>query len=219
MQNKKDYLPGTELMIEQHADMFRMNTDSKLLGQFMKVKKNDRVLDLGCNNGVLMLYASLHQPKFLYGVDLFEQALELAEKNLKDNGIHNFELICADAADAKLPQVDVVVCNPPYFKTVDEQRKNDNPYRAAARHEGSLTLEKLMIACDKALSDHGHLFLVHRPLRITEIFSEALKTSLRPRTMCLVFDENKEEAVSVLLEFHKNYKGDLHVLKPITIKR
>ena len=30
---------------------------------------------------------------------------------------------------------------------------------------------------------------------------------------------NKEEAVSVLLEFHKNYKGDLHVLKLITIER
>ena len=135
------------------------------------------------------------------------------------NGIEHFELICGDASKLKLPEVDVIVCNPPYFKTVDEQRKNDNPYRAAARHEGSLTLDRLMSVCEKSLSDHGHLFLVHRPLRLTEIFEEALKTSLRPRTMCLVYDQNKEEAVSVLLEFHKNYKGDLHVLKPIVIER
>lgn len=219
MQNKKDYLFGTDLVITQHPQMFRMNTDSKLLGQFMKIKKNDRVLDLGCNNGVLMLYASLHNPQFLYGVDLFEEALQLAEMNLLDNGIEHFELICGDASKLKLPEVDVIVCNPPYFKTVDEQQKNDNPYRAAARHEGSLTLDRLMSVCEKSLSDHGHLFLVHRPLRLTEIFEEALKTSLRPRTMCLVYDQNKEEAVSVLLEFHKNYKGDLHVLKPIVIER
>lgn len=219
MQNRKDYLPGTQLVIEQHPQMFRMNTDSKLLGQFMKVKKTDRVLDLGCNNGVLMLYASLHQPKFIYGVDLFEEALDLAKKNLIDNGILNFKLICADAAEAPLPQADVIVCNPPYFKTVEEHRKNDNPYRAAARHEGSLTLDRLMSVCEKTLSDHGHLFMVHRPLRITEIFEEASKTTLRPRSMCLVYDQNKAEAVSVLLEFHKNYKGDLHVLKPIVIER
>ena len=219
MQNRKDYLHGTQLVITQHPDMFRMNTDSKLLGQFMKIRKTDRVLDLGCNNGVLMLYASLSDPKFLYGIDLFEEALELAEFNLKDNGIDNFELICGDASMTQLPEVDVIVCNPPYFKTVDEHRKNDNPYRAAARHEGTLTLERLMKVCEKALSDTGHLFLVHRPLRITEIFEEALKTSLRPRTMCLVYDQNKDEAVSVLLEFHKNYKGDLHVQKPIVIER
>ena len=204
MQSKSDYLPNTNLLIKQHPEMFRMNTDSKLLGQFMKVKKSDTVLDLGCNNGVLMMYASLHEPKHLYGVDLFEEALDLAKENLEANGITNF---------------DVIVCNPPYFKTGEEHRKKDNPYRAAARHEGSLTLDKLMSVCEKTLSDHGHLFLVHRPLRITEIFTEALKTSLRPRTMCLVYDVNKEEAVSVLLEFHKNYKGDLHVLKPITIER
>ncbi len=219
MQNRKDYLNGTQLVITQHPDMFRMNTDSKLLGQFMKIRKSDRVLDLGCNNGVLMLYASLFEPKFLYGIDLFEEALQLAEFNLKDNGIENFELICGDASLVKLPEVDVIVCNPPYFKTVDEHRKNDNPYRAAARHEGTLTLERLMKVCEKTLSDTGHLFLVHRPLRITEIFEEALKTSLRPRTMCLVYDQNKDEAVSVLLEFHKNYKGDLHVQKPILIER
>ena len=219
MQSKSDYLPNTNLLIKQHPEMFRMNTDSKLLGQFMKVKKSDTVLDLGCNNGVLMMYASLHKPKHLYGVDLFEEALNLAKENLEANGITNFDLIQGDATEVKLPSVDVIVCNPPYFKTVDEHRKNDNPYRAAARHEGSLTLDKLMSVCEKTLSDHGHLFLVHRPLRITEIFTEALKTSLRPRTMCLVYDVNKEEAVSVLLEFHKNYKGDLHVLKPITIER
>ena len=219
MQTNKDYLPNTSLLIQQHPQMFRMNTDSKLLGQFMKVKKSDTVLDLGCNNGVLMMYASLHEPKHLYGVDLFEEALQLAKINLEANNITNFDLIHGDATEVKLPTVDVIVCNPPYFKTVDEHRKNDNPFKAAARHEGSLTLDKLMAVCEKTLSDHGHLFLVHRPLRITEIFTEALKTSLRPRTMCLVYDVNKEEAVSVLLEFHKNYKGDLHVLKPITIER
>ncbi|MBQ7889207.1 MAG: methyltransferase [Erysipelotrichaceae bacterium] len=218
MQNK-DYLPNTGMTIVQREDMFRMNTDTKLLGQFMKIKRSDTVLDLGCNNGALMLYASVHHPRFIYGVDLFEEALKLAKQNLELNQIENFELIHGDATEVVLPKVDVIVSNPPYFKTVDERRKNDNPYRAAARHEGSLTIERLLKVCEKTLSDHGHLFMVHRPLRITEIFEEALKGSLRPRTMCLVYDENKDEAVSVLLEFHKNYKGDLHVLKPITITR
>ncbi|MBP3398665.1 MAG: methyltransferase, partial [Erysipelotrichaceae bacterium] len=157
MQNK-DYLPNTGMTIVQREDMFRMNTDTKLLGQFMKIKRSDTVLDLGCNNGALMLYASVHHPRFIYGVDLFEEALKLAKQNLELNQIENFELIHGDATEVVLPKVDVIVSNPPYFKTVDERRKNDNPYRAAARHEGSLTIERLLKVCEKTLSDHGHLF-------------------------------------------------------------
>ena len=75
-----DYLPGTDIYLYQRRDMFRMNTDTALLGHFMRVKENDTVLDIGCNNGALLLYASQYTKGKLIGVDIQKEACELAEK-------------------------------------------------------------------------------------------------------------------------------------------
>ena len=50
-----DYINGTDIYLYQHKKMFRINTDTALLAQFMKVKKGERVLDIGTNNGALLL--------------------------------------------------------------------------------------------------------------------------------------------------------------------
>ena len=74
-----DYLPNTHIYLQQKEDMFRINTDTHLLGNFMKINKQDRVLDIGCNNGALLLYASQYTNK-LVGIDILPEAIELAKK-------------------------------------------------------------------------------------------------------------------------------------------
>ena len=57
-----DYINGTDIYLYQHKKMFRINTDTALLAQFMKVKKGERVLDIGTNNGALLLAAIVLGP-------------------------------------------------------------------------------------------------------------------------------------------------------------
>ena len=71
-----DYLPGTDIYLHQRKDMFRMNTDTALLGYFMKVKENECVMDIGTNNGALLLYASMYTQGKLIGVDVQKEACE-----------------------------------------------------------------------------------------------------------------------------------------------
>lgn len=113
-----DYLPKLRLPLWQRKDMFCMNTDTVLLGEQMVVRKGESVLDLGCNNGALLLYASRFSPSSLTGVDLLPQALALAAENMRINGLEA-ELICADLAEFRHLPFDVIVCNPPYFATPD----------------------------------------------------------------------------------------------------
>ena len=40
--------------------MFCINTDTTVLGEFLNIYRNDTVLDMGTNNGALMIYASFH---------------------------------------------------------------------------------------------------------------------------------------------------------------
>mgnify|MGYP000019521426 FL=1 len=50
--------------------MFRMNSDTALLANFMKIKRNDRVLDIGTNNGALLAVANSFAPSCLIGIDI-----------------------------------------------------------------------------------------------------------------------------------------------------
>ena len=44
-----DFLPGTDIYYYQHPQMFHVNTDTALLGNFMTIRKKDVVMDIGCN--------------------------------------------------------------------------------------------------------------------------------------------------------------------------
>ena len=59
-----DYLPyAKDIKIYQDDEIFRINTDTHLLGKFIDIHRKDVVLDIGTNTGALMLYASLFDPK------------------------------------------------------------------------------------------------------------------------------------------------------------
>ena len=112
---KTDYLPGTEFTLVQQDDMYHFNSDTVLLGRFMKAKQKDSVLDIGCASGALLLYASLHHPRQITGIDLFDEVLEQARENLERNHVRA-GLVCTRVQDYRpAEQFDVIVCNPPYF--------------------------------------------------------------------------------------------------------
>lgn len=220
MQHKKDYLPNTEIYYRQRNDMFKTNTDTALLGEFMKINSDDKVLDIGCNNGALMLYVSRYDYKEVVGIDIFKEAIDLANENLIDNNVNNYRLICDDVTVHKFnEQFDVILCNPPFFNTSSNGNINENEFLHVARHEGSLNIHSLMETVSKLLKEKGRFYLVHRSLRLSDIITESNNFNLRARSMQLVYDEDKEHSTSVLVEFVKDYHGDVKIMHPKWLKR
>ena len=97
-----DYIAGTDIHLWQRKDMFRINTDTAQLARFMKIRKGERVLDVGTNNGALLLAAAADEPSFLCGVDIQEEACELARFNMQEHGITNAEIRCEDFSASTL---------------------------------------------------------------------------------------------------------------------
>ncbi|AMC92876.1 hypothetical protein AOC36_02415 [Erysipelothrix larvae] len=159
-----DFCPNTNLKVKQHPDMFHMNTDSYLLGTFMKLKKNDIVLDVGTNNGVLLLYASLQKPKALIGLDVFEEAISLAKENMMLNQV-DAQLYVSSFQDFN-QKVDVIVCNPPYFSG---DNRNENHFLKVARHEEYLDMDTLFSKSKSLLNDKGRMFLIYPASRLQEL--------------------------------------------------
>lgn len=214
-----DYLPGTDIYLHQRKDMFRMNTDTALLGHFMKIKEDERVLDIGTNNGALLLYASLYTKGKLIGVDVQKEACELAQMNLNEHHIKDFEIIHADIKDVVCEPVDVIICNPPYFKVTSDKQLNVSDYKRIARHECYLTLEVLCSSANRLLKEKGRFYLVHRSDRLVDICVEMRKNELEIKTLQFIRDCENDMAHGILIEAVK--QGNVHckVMKEKIVSR
>lgn len=214
-----DYLPETDIYLYQHKRMFRNNTDTALLGQFMRIRKKDSVLDIGTNNGALLLYAHQYQPAYMMGVDINEAACQIASYNMAHHHIENVEIHQGDILEMKLPLFSCIVCNPPYFKVEEQGNINDNSNLSTARHETDLKLYDLLKRCKELLQDRGRIYMVHRADRFIDIACIMREQGLEIKNVQFVFDEAKEDARSVLIEAMKNGKTGCHFLQPKVIKR
>lgn len=220
-QLSKDYLPGYKgIVLFQHKKMFRVNTDTSLLGNYLKVKKGDCVLDIGTNNGALLLYANLYQPATLVGIDINESALKLAKINFDENSVKNYLLIHESIVSFKDKELfDVIVSNPPYFNTLNNELKNDNDNLKVARHEEYLTLDMLFEGVKRNLKIDGTFYLIHPAFRFNEVKEKLNKYNLFIKEYCPVKDENKENDHVILYSITKN-KNEICIQKErLIIKR
>lgn len=213
------YLPKhPDIKLYQDSELFKINTDTEVLGEFINIYKEDVVLDMGTNTGALMLYAYLFHPKKIIGLEINSKALELAKKNLDMNNVTNYELINDNIITYTNSEVDVIICNPPYFKTKEDNKSNDS-YKNLAKHESELTLELLVKSISRNLKYNGTVFFLYLTSRLDEVVLEFKKNNLIIKEMKFVYDENKEYSNVFMIRAVKNSDLGLVVDKPIIIKR
>ena len=218
MDLKLDFLPNyPEIKLYQNEDMICINTDTTVLGEFLEVYRYDTILDIGTNNGSLLLYANRFTPKKLIGIDINKEALEIAEMNMKLNNITNYELIHTDANTYRGEPVDVIVCNPPYFKKTKDSVNSSKNF-VLAKHEDSLPLDNLILTIKKNLKQEGKLYFVYQSSRLQELMEVFSKYKIKVKVMKFVYNVNKKNSNVVLIKAVNGGKLGLEVEKPIMIK-
>ena len=92
----------------------RVDSGSRLLAEKMYLPEEGSVLDWGCAWGLLGIVAAKTRPALeVVMVEVNRRACELAEKNLRANGVEA-ELLCGDARELLQGRnFDAIVCNPP----------------------------------------------------------------------------------------------------------
>lgn len=214
-----DYLPNhPELKIYQHKKMIKINTDTQVLGEFIKLNSSDTILDIGTNTGALLLYANMFKPKKLLGLDINEEALKVCKMNMELHNITNYELICDNAMTYVGEEVDVIVCNPPYFKT-DESNKSNDKYLNLAKHESEFTLEGMIKTAYKNLKPNGKFYMLFTSQRFSEVILLLNKYHFEVKLLKFVYDENKEYSNVFMVKTVKHGQSGMFVEKPIIISR
>lgn len=213
---KKDYLKNTNLILYQEKEKYHFNSDSCLLGEFIKINRKDSVLDIGCNTGVLLLYASQFKPNKLVGIDLFDEVLEITKLNFIANNV-DAKLYKSRIQDFKYDNFDKIICNPPYFHSLNKKVLNENIYIQAARHEVNLQMDELFKSVNRLLKDNGSFYYVHRPFELNRIQENLMNTRLRIKRLQIYYDKNTSKARTICMEIVKGTSTDIQIEEPVYI--
>ncbi len=208
---QKDHLKGTDIVFYQDDKFFKVNTDTTLLGQYIKDLKGKSVLDIGTNTGALLLYAALKGPRSLTGVDVNERALELASYNLKENGIEA-ELYHSDISKFRHELFDVIICNPPYHQ--DEKRKE---HLDIAKSKGNMPIDVLFDAYRHLLKDNGTIYMIYPARSLYDIFRCCEHYRYKIYRMTIVYNKDKE-AIRTLLTLKRGITKEMMIEAPIIIE-
>ena len=188
-----------------------MTSDSIHLSNFMAIRKHDRVLDVGCNNGVLSLVAAQHTNNQVIGIDINPSAIDLAKSNALLNTLDNLEFLHTRLQDTHDDAFDVLVCNPPYFK----KERTMSIQQAHARFDLELTLEDLAIHSQRLLKDKGRLVIIIPVERFHDWLILAHEHKLTVKRCQFIHHDQDHSANTVLVETVKNGKGTMKVEAPI----
>lgn len=147
----------------QSNEVFKITTDSILLGCWCDVKNKTSSLDVGCGTGILSLLLAQRGLKQLSAIDINKEAIMLAQHNFKHSNLNvNFKVEVIEVAKYKGELVDLIICNPPYFVN---SKKNETKNKTLARHQIEFSF-KVLFSTSKALLKNNGLLAICVPFNL-----------------------------------------------------
>lgn len=205
------------LKIYQDTTKFKFSLDSLLLAEFTDIKKSDnKIIDFCSGNAPLPLILAKRYDKEITGIEIQTEIYDLALKSIKYNKLEDkIKMLNINVLDIKdyFPgsSIDVITCNPPFFKVDNTSLTNTKKEIAIARHELTINLEEIIKSASYLLKDNGRFYMVHRPDRLEEIINIASKNNLNVKVMKFISSKPNDYAIMVLLKFIKKARVGVKV--------
>ena len=183
-----DDLGRKNYKIIQNPDGFCFGMDAVLLSGYAKVKKGQRVLDLGTGTGIIpILLEAKTEASHLTGLEIQEKSADMARRSVRYNDLED--------------KISIVT----------------GDIKEAGSHEVLCDLEDVVRAASTVLVPGGYFYMVHRPFRLAEIITVMTKYQLEPKRMRFVYPYVDKEPNMVLIEAKKGANSRVTVEKPLIV--
>ena len=208
--------------IIQDPGKFCCGMDAVLLTGFARIRKGERILDLGTGTGIIpILLSARTEGREFVGLEIQEECAKMADRSVRYNHLEDrVKIVCGDIREAAdifgAASFDVVTCNPPYMIGNHGLQNPDRP-KAVARHEILCTLEDVVRQTARLLPDRGRFYMVHRPFRLAEIMNTLIRYQLEPKRMQLVHPFIDREPNMILIEAVKGGNSRIQVERPLVV--
>ncbi len=220
-----DQLFSSDVKIIQDKSVFSYSVDSVLLSRFPRLPQKGLIVDLCSGNGAVGLFSATKTSAEIRLVELQERLADMGQRSIALNQLQDQVSMINDDLKNLLShvprsQVDLILCNPPYFKVTETSKKNLSEAYLLARHEVTTNLEDIFEVSRHALKSNGRLAMVHRPDRFLEIIATMKKYKLAPKRLQFVYPKFGKDANMLLIEAIKDGSFDgLKVLPPLIVHR
>ena len=220
-----DQLFSTDVKIIQNREVFSYSIDSVLLSRFPEIPSRGLIVDVCSGNGAVGLFASTRTKAPIIEVEIQERLADMAERSIHLNHLEDqVQMIHDDLKNLlnHVPRtgVDLILCNPPYFKVSETSKKNVSEYYLLARHEITTNLEEICDIARHALKSNGRLAMVHRPDRFLDIIDTMRQYNLAPKRIQFVYPKMGKDANMLLIEAIKDGSTDgLKILPPLFVHK
>ncbi len=155
----------------QSNTVFKITTDSLLLGAWAQVQERSRLIELGTGTGVVsLMLAQRFKDILIYGIDSQRAAYELCNRNFQNSpwsdrlDIDWMEY--EDLLQRPITKYDDIISNPPYYNTTNAPTSS---LKAMAKHQGLLNPKSIISAADTLLQPKGQIHIVVPSYREVEI--------------------------------------------------
>jgi tRNA1(Val) A37 N6-methylase TrmN6 len=217
---QSDAILGGRVRLLQSARGYRAGMDAALLAAACDAQPGERVLDLGCGPGAVMLAAAVRRPGAHFtGIEADPDALDLARANIDLNGLADrVEGLAGDVAlpfsRLGLPRFDAALCNPPFFDDASALRgPAPEKSRAWMATDGLAAWTGYLL---KAVHDGGTITLIHRADRLADLLG-----LLTPKTGSIrirpVQPRSASPASRVIVRAVRGGRAPLALLPPLVL--
>ena len=173
----------------------KVGTDGVLVGAWATVRPGAVVWDAGAGSGLISLMCAQRGASRVTAFEIDPAACGAARRNVAASPWHDIITVeegdfVSRAAALEGDAPDLIVSNPPFF---NETLHAPDPERAAARHEGGMTITDIMRVAAARLAPGGRLALIAPTNRMEELLFEARMARLWPlRITSIVTVEGKK---------------------------
>ncbi|MEO5345674.1 MAG: methyltransferase [Magnetococcus sp. YQC-9] len=194
-----------------------------LLADAIKVAEGERIAELGCGCGEVVVRLALAHPGVMVdGLEIQPALCAEARRLVAAHGLTGRVVVLE--GDVRAAPVEMrrggyaqVVCNPPFF-VPEAGRMPVEPARALARFELAGGLEDFLRCGAALLQTGGWMELIHRPERLVEIFALAKTSGLHPERMVPIHARAGREAILVRVGLRKGGGAGLVIQEAMRVE-
>ncbi len=215
-------LRGADIVtLSQPANGFRFTLDSLILADFCRIKRGDRILELGAGTGIISLLLARKFPFAKIVADEYEPlAYSLLCSNIELNGLsdrivpvdRDVQYLSRSIAPAAF---DVIVANPPYGIT-GAGKMSPSPAKQLARHSHATSFNAWLNRQD-LLKNKGRYYIIFPSSRAIDLLAMLREKGLEPKRIRFVHPNETRPASLLLVEAMKAAKTGLEVLPPLYV--
>lgn len=213
-----------QFKVIQDNSSYCFSIDSMLLAQFIKVKKREKIIDLGTGCGIIPLL--IYQPEknnLIYGVEIQEKLASLARRSISLNNLEKHIFVLQEDINNLREKFsgeyfDLITVNPPYIPD-GRGKSSSNNEQLIARHEANMNLDNMLKISNYLLKKGGRFYLIHRADIFIPVMMALKKYSFEPKMLQFIYTRKDREAKRFLCEARKEGGTELKVLAPIFLQR